>query len=418
MRTGGHFIGCVTRSVTALSIIIAIVFGIGAAALTDIETTAANAGNAETRQIDNGEYRGESGDGRIFLDVSPTNPYYHDIMYLADNGYINGSGNDRFRPDDYITPAEALTILERLYGDPAILPKAWEEWCSPLYSYKAKWFDPVETRGEYVDSFVSLDSASSWILAILKMPLLPRHIYAYPDAATDTRSEALWSMLIYGNPAPGYMNKPGYERITRGEFCNLVVWAGDIVGVIPEPHFNLPVEMSVVTDGYETEYMASINSLFVQDTLLLVPEAILQSFVDNGYEIKVMPRDAYIEYVESRYGPTYANSTSGLYIHAADGRQGEIVVNSTSPETILHEMGHYVFLNILTAWSDVERLYEDEYELAGVSGCFMSDYCKKNVKEFFAESFVAYIKMPELLAERAPSTYSLIDGIGAWDKSP
>ena len=411
MKTGGHFYNCVSRNATALLIIIAIVFGTGAAVLTDIKASAANDDNAETSVIDYGEYSGENKDGKLFADVSQINPYYHDIMFLAENGYINGSGNDCFRPDDFITPAEALTILERLYGDPAILPKTWEEWCSPSFSYQAKWFDPVETRGEYVDSFVSLDSASLWILAILKMPLLPRHIYAYPDSAIDTRSEALWSMLIYGNPAPGYMNRPGYERITRGEFCNLVVWAGDIVGVIPEPRFNLPVEMSVVTDGYETEYMASINSLFVQDTLLLVPEAILQSFADNGYAIKVMPRDAYIEYVESRYGPTYANTTSGLYIHAAEGRQGEIVVNSTSPETILHEMGHYVFLNILTEWADVEMLFEDENELAGVSGCFLSDYCKKNVKEFFAESFVAYIKMPELLAERAPLTYSLIDGL-------
>ena len=411
MRTGGHFTNCVTRSVTALLIIIAIVFGAGAAALTDLRASSAKEDSAETSLIYHDENNGENETGRLFSDVSPINPYYHDIMFLAENGYINGSGNDCFRPDDYITPAEALTILERLYGDPAMLPLQWEEWSSPRYSYQAKWFDPVETRGEYVNTFVSLDSASAWILAILKMPLLPKHIYAYPDAAADTRSEALWSMLIYGNPAPGYMNKPGYELITRGEFCNLAVWAGDIVGVIPEPRFNLPVEMSVVTDGYETEYMASINSLYVQDTLLLVPEVILQSFADNGYTIKVMPRDAYIEYVESKYGPTYANTTSGLYIHAADGRSGEIVVNSTSPETILHEIGHYVFLNMLTAWADVEHLFEDENELAGVSGCFLSDYCTKNVKEFFAESFVAYIKMPELLAERAPLTYSLIDGL-------
>ena len=396
---------------TVLLVAALLIFGTGTFVFADMSASVADWGS-KTISVTNAVETGSSAAAvSSFIDVAPSSPYYKAIMFLAENGCINGSGNGYFRPDDYITPAEALTILERLYGDPTLLPENWEEWCSPHYSYPAKWFDPVEVKGMYVDSYVSHDRASSWILSMFRMVQLPKNIYSYPNVSTDTSSDAFWTMLVYGYSTQDTTNTLGYECITRGEFCNLVVWAGGIIGSIPEPHFSPSVAVPVLTRGYDSEYMENLSYLYIQDTLFLIPEEILQVFVDNGYMIKVMSKSAYNEYVYDKFGSAFANTTSGLYIHAADTRQGEVIVNSTSADTILHEIGHFVYFNMLDSLADAESLFKNEDELTGVSGCFKSDYCRRNVKEFFAEAFVAYIKMPGLLKMRAPLTYALIDSL-------
>ena len=410
MNKGGRQKNTGMRALSALLLILLIFRG-GITVPTHTITMAADGDSKGNRSYDGIGLGGVGTESSIFKDVSTSNPHFPAIQFLLENGHISGTGNGNFRPDDYITTAEAITILERLYGDPTLLPDNWEEWNQPHYSYPAKWFDPLRTQGMYANTYVTRDTACAWILAILEMQRLPGNMYYYPEDMTGAGPEAFWTMHIYGYQIPGNIHTLGNEYITRAEFCDLVVWAGDIAGKIPEPHISLPVEVAILTYGYETEYMANINNLIVQDTLLLLPETMLGSFADNGYTIKMMPRQTYNEYVNEKYGPAYVDTTAGLYVQATETRQGEIVINLVSEDTVLHEMGHYVYYNVLESPADAEKQFENEDELEGLSWCLKSSYCRKSVKEFFAEAFVAYVKTPELMQARAPGMYSLIDSL-------
>ena len=49
-----------------------------------------------------------------FTDVTSTDAYYEDIMFLANNGYVEGVGNDRFAPLQEMTRSQFATILSRV----------------------------------------------------------------------------------------------------------------------------------------------------------------------------------------------------------------------------------------------------------------------------------------------------------------
>ena len=52
-----------------------------------------------------------------FKDVTNDKWYYESVMYMAENGYINGYPDGTFKPDANISRAEICTILSNIYGD-------------------------------------------------------------------------------------------------------------------------------------------------------------------------------------------------------------------------------------------------------------------------------------------------------------
>lgn len=52
-----------------------------------------------------------------FKDVTNDKWYYESVMYMAENGYINGYPDGTFKPDTNISRAEICTILSNIYGD-------------------------------------------------------------------------------------------------------------------------------------------------------------------------------------------------------------------------------------------------------------------------------------------------------------
>lgn len=57
-----------------------------------------------------------NGDTPIFNDVTVNHEFHDEIVYAYNCGYILGSGNKRFYPDDYITREEAAVLLMRAMG--------------------------------------------------------------------------------------------------------------------------------------------------------------------------------------------------------------------------------------------------------------------------------------------------------------
>lgn len=54
--------------------------------------------------------------GNMFIDVSENTPFYRDILYLKQCGYVSGYGNGLFCPYEYITYDEALKMLVGVMG--------------------------------------------------------------------------------------------------------------------------------------------------------------------------------------------------------------------------------------------------------------------------------------------------------------
>lgn len=52
----------------------------------------------------------------IFYDVEKNHPYYSFINTAVYAGVINGTGKNKFSPDDYLTKAQAITIIVRAMG--------------------------------------------------------------------------------------------------------------------------------------------------------------------------------------------------------------------------------------------------------------------------------------------------------------
>ncbi|MCQ5128173.1 S-layer homology domain-containing protein [Butyricicoccus faecihominis] len=52
--------------------------------------------------------------GAFYSDVSSSSWYYDTVKEATDAGLMNGDGDGTFRPDDYVSRAEAATVLSRL----------------------------------------------------------------------------------------------------------------------------------------------------------------------------------------------------------------------------------------------------------------------------------------------------------------
>ena len=57
-------------------------------------------------------------DGNPFTDVNENDWFYDDVLFVYDNGLMNGTSDDTFKPRDTLSRAMAVTVLWRLAGSP------------------------------------------------------------------------------------------------------------------------------------------------------------------------------------------------------------------------------------------------------------------------------------------------------------
>ena len=362
-------------------------------------------------EIENNANNDENTNGLLFKDLTPEHPYFDAIMQLHERGIISGNGNGLFRPDDRISIAEILTILETAYGDTDNLPNTWDEWTTAKQPFKGTWLDQAMLADcNLTTTAIIWNEACSWLLSIMRIDRLPMSLYNYPEDVAEMYCYSYGTVLLYGFSEPGGNVTPGNRFITRAEFCGLVAWSFDIVGTLPEQHIYLPVDVKIEVLGFNEGYQTGYNSLMLQDALMDLPLSVLKSFAENEYTVKLMANDYYCTYTMDMFGVNY-NNTAGLYVHKSDTRGGEILLRNGSRMAVIHEFGHYVYFNLFDGQIAVGTTFKNTAEVAGVRKCVFSSYCETNEKEFFAEAYVAYIDRPEMLKENAPIIFGLIDAI-------
>jgi hypothetical protein len=73
----------------------------------------------------------------------------------------------------------------------------------------------------------------------------------------------------------------------------------------------------------------------------------------------------------------------------------------------MHELGHFVYFTC--GYNVPNKIFREESdELVNV---LLSDYCKTNEIEYFAEAFSAYFTHPVLMQKKCPETYTFIKDI-------
>lgn len=76
--------------------------------------------------------------------------------------------------------------------------------------------------------------------------------------------------------------------------------------------------------------------------------------------------------------------------------------------SILHELGHALDCELkIFEKNEWINIYNEEKDLA----TFMSNHCRSNIKEYFADSFLNYLENSEDLKEKCPKTYNYLNEI-------
>jgi len=55
-----------------------------------------------------------------FTDVSKTDWFYENVSYMYNNGYMNGTSDTKFSPNDTLTRGMVVTMLYRVHGEPTV----------------------------------------------------------------------------------------------------------------------------------------------------------------------------------------------------------------------------------------------------------------------------------------------------------
>ena len=133
----------------------------------------------------------------------------------------------------------------------------------------------------------------------------------------------------------------------------------------------------------------------------------------NLYELSLLQKDKHILFPEYNNTEEYPyekiKNWGGLY-----NEDGEIILrfqkdNYGIIDTLVHEFGHRFDDKLLTkAYREPLEMHYTDMKNSS-TGVFITDYAKKNFKEYFAENFAEYTLNPDKLKEVDEFVYTLFN---------
>ena len=330
-----------------------------------------------------------SANTKEFVDVPREHEYYNEIMLLADRGIISGYSDGSFKPDKGISVAEAITITEKVFGNPENLPEweKWEELTETGYMYKTDW------EIDCSSFFNKYNLATNWELG--------SHLILNSNRALVLSAEVFGKSndYIYFNNVlfRGYeTDRLFYQAMTRGEFCDLVVWAIDYIHNIPDYKIDFPVKYTYIGAEYSEEDK-KIFETSALGSFLRAPEWLLKYYSKNNGSIKIVEESKW-DTINHKESAGYIDYNSYRYI---------IYIRDASPSVALHELGHFIWFEENICMSN-DIMAEESDALRKIS---LSSYCETNIEEYFAEAFQCYYLEPYRLKNEAPKTFKFINEI-------
>ena len=323
-----------------------------------------------------------------FSDLSEENVYYDSVMELVNDGIISGYSDGTFKPDNNILICEALTIIEKVFGNPENLPEwsKWYELTETGYIYKTDW--DLEYRLFFNDYFgaVTYDLGGHFVFASNNVELLNSEMFGYSNEFSNFSNLQLRGYAV---------DKSHHEMMTRAEFCDLIVWAKYNINNVPEYSKEKPITFSYV--GYKDANERKILDSYVLGAFSKVPKWLLNYYKLSGGTVKVIEN--------SKWDMINHSTSAAVYKH--NYGNPTISLRSIDFGVVLHELGHFIwYSNNLSLSYDIFKK-----EVGGLEIVVLDDYCKTNEKEYFSEAFKAYFIYPMGLKKYCPDTYKLIDDL-------
>lgn len=319
---------------------------------------------------------------------------YKAIEYVKEHCIMNGYTDGSFRENEEITNCEFLVVLARAFSD---IDKENTE----LNSENMNWYD------KYVDYIGSLElyntsiyydmthdelneSLSIGTLAKGLVNILDLDVYNYKlyDNHIKELDCEIYTNYYTSRDYIELMHQMGLidsdidlnEPITRGEVAD-IVYKVRVNEDIPNREYR-----PKYLDELKVNYLDSseMHRYYCEEAIGEIPTFILQSLIDNNWTIN-FTEDNIWNYYESPYHSS-SIAIDGIYIPALKEIYVSFKLVYSIENTLLHEIGHYVYYEFLDSADrlEIQEIYNKE---KGSMEEYSRKYNSSNEKEYFADGF-------------------------------
>ena len=311
----------------------------------------------------------------LFTDVAPDAPYTESVQALSSAGIVKGYPDGTFRPDQTITAAEFSILLSRthLKSSGRVSPRAASSLCS----------DACITLPQAVSTLL-LEMGVSHKLSSVCLPLLPAALHA---SIQGVEGEAYLTAAYYLDilDDSALLSLDQSACLTRSEAVSLLYGAMAVQNLT----LPLPTHMHGIPVHFQGEKAAS----FVYDVaagLSTFTKEVLGSYAASGAEITITDETSDQYYrsnvdIHGMYWP--GNSDIILF---SNGRRSSLFYALTG--TIRHEMGHYIYAELLSAADQtaIQKAFQSREALCFAEASLQDK--AENASEYFAE-LIAYLAL-------------------------
>ena len=324
-----------------------------------------------------------------YQDVLPGQPYYEDVVWMQDQGYIAPAG--KFHPDRAITLAESITIEERVFSVPSVI-NSWSEWNGETY-----WLRDGKLSVGYTNYAADTNADSVAATIFGAVPNSKDVIWSHEFEEKyniDTSAIFYDSLKVYGVVDEWYAEN---TTISRGEFCHIIRNVVETDALSSDKILCIDEEFKIFTHGYTEDEL----SQWLKDDILIdvhwslyqLPEDVLRAYLDSSYSIHVVNVFYWNEVKAHHITADYAAAfVSGKEIWIGE----QFLYDRT---ILIHEMGH-VCHNMAGFPKDLlETFFKDKDRICTMTG---DGYAATNSSECFAEAFMVYVVDPALWNQTVP----------------
>lgn len=327
-----------------------------------------------------------------FTDMDEQSSYYESVMELVEDGVVSGYSDNTFRPNNFITIREALIIVEKTFGNTEGLPlwNEWEEFKDNGTIYQTNWnIDCTLFQNDFLGA-VTHEIGSHFILASNHIETIDPIIYGYAPEHPFYFAPEYFNNI----KAKGYKSdKHSSSLMSRGEFCDLVVWAKSNIHNLPTNRVDFPITYSLFSGKSLSQAEKLSYESYYLSAFMKAPKWVLNYYARNNGTIKIVQDSEW----------THDPHAAAVYSHS--GSSPVIYTRSTDAQSAIHELGHFVYDASNVSFPDA--IFNAEKDKLTI--VTWSDYCKTNKSEYFAEAFWAYCLFPAGVEKHAPQTYAFLN---------
>ena len=338
----------------------------------------------------------------FFSDISDS-PYQEAIVWAAEEGIVNGTGNGEFSPDNKVTYPQFLSMYLSLFYPEVYAGRDTSlGWAESLTAAAAD-------AGiiSYHDAAYNPDCtwllAAEMVLDAANLLVYDRTLWGESDTLVYESLNIPQTNLVVSAKAYHLMDNmevTNWKSVpTRAETVQMLYQASEIdhQGDVPEIVKTFPVE-------FDGNWEMAVSTVY--KALLDVPEEYLDAFQEKGWKMHVTKAD--INTIHPDY-QNFAEGAAGL----TDPERREVHINvsaSGDSNTVRHEMGHFAMTAVVQKPLP-QNIYQAEKEAAKD---FLRAYSGSSADEMLAEVFAYIAKNREdsaallELQKVVPQTYAFL----------